>query len=119
VNTCLMKLRARSRQGTVSIDGLLPTFDEQGRHARPVGRWSDGAPCGAGVDDVRAHVRECIEQLPDDYRTVLILRDIEEFDTEQTAGILGMTTTNVKVRLHRARLALRTLLSPLVVAESA
>lgn len=51
-----------------------------------------------------------MEQLPDEYRQVLILRDIEEFDTDKTAEILGLTTANVKVRLHRARVALRTLL---------
>jgi RNA polymerase sigma-70 factor (ECF subfamily) len=55
-------------------------------------------------------VRACIQQLPDNYREVLILRDIEELSTEETAKMLSMTQTAVKVRLHRARQALSTLL---------
>jgi RNA polymerase sigma-70 factor (ECF subfamily) len=48
--------------------------------------------------------------LPDQHRAVLVLRDIEERDTAETAAILRTSTTVVKVRLHRARQALRTLL---------
>ena len=51
-----------------------------------------------------------VEKLPDGYRTVLLLRDIEEFDTEQTASALGLTKAAVKTRLHRARQALHQLL---------
>jgi RNA polymerase sigma-70 factor (ECF subfamily) len=62
--------------------------------------------------EVRAIVRDCADQLPDSYRIVLILRDIEGCDTEETARLLGVTTGVVKTRLHRARQALRTLLDP-------
>jgi RNA polymerase sigma-70 factor (ECF subfamily) len=55
-------------------------------------------------------VREAIQQLPDLYREVLILRDIEEKDTAEAAVLLGTSSNVVKVRLHRARQALRTLL---------
>ncbi len=57
-------------------------------------------------------VRRCIEQLPDSYRIVLVLRDIEEFDTTTVANQLGIEAGAVKTRLHRARQALRTLLDP-------
>ena len=50
--------------------------------------------------------------LPDSYRTVLMLRDLEGLDTRDTAKALGISETNVKVRLHRARQALRGLLDP-------
>ena len=60
----------------------------------------------------KTSVDEAIAQLPDAYRTVLLLRDIEEFDTEQTAEALDLTKAAVKTRLHRARLALRGLLEP-------
>jgi RNA polymerase sigma-70 factor, ECF subfamily len=60
--------------------------------------------------ETRAAVRACIDGLPDNYREVLILRDIEELSTEESARALGMTPTAVKVRLHRARQALSTLL---------
>jgi RNA polymerase sigma-70 factor (ECF subfamily) len=55
-------------------------------------------------------VRRAIEELPPSYRTVLMLRDIEELDTDETASMLGISQNAVKVRLHRARQALRTLL---------
>ena len=57
----------------------------------------------------------CIDRLPDPYREVLLLRDIEQLDTEQTAQQLGIAAGAVKTRLHRARQALRTLLDPLVL----
>jgi RNA polymerase sigma-70 factor (ECF subfamily) len=55
-------------------------------------------------------VRSSIAQLPDAYRQVLLLRDIEELSTDEVARMLGATSTAVKVRLHRARQALSTLL---------
>ena len=55
-------------------------------------------------------VRDAIDRLPEAYRTVLLLRDIEELDTEQTAEALGLSKAAVKTRLHRARQALRQLL---------
>ncbi len=59
-------------------------------------------------------VRRCIDDLPEPYRVVLLLRDIEELNTQETAERLGISEAAVKVRLHRARLALRTLLDPFV-----
>ena len=55
-------------------------------------------------------VRNAIDRLPLNYRSVLLLRDIEELDTERTASLLAVTPNAVKIRLHRARQALRTLL---------
>jgi RNA polymerase sigma-70 factor (ECF subfamily) len=69
-------------------------------------------------DEARTLVRHCIGLLPEDYRTILILRDIEEFDTDQTASILGVNRGTVKTRLHRARQALRTLLQPYMEMET-
>jgi RNA polymerase sigma-70 factor (ECF subfamily) len=61
---------------------------------------------------MRQLVRAAIDRLPDTYRTVLLLRDIEEMSTEETAEILGISTTAAKLRLHRARQALRSQLDP-------
>ena len=58
--------------------------------------------------ETREQVRSLIDQLPTDYRTVLLLRDIEGLDTKETAELLGVTPNAAKIRLHRARLALRT-----------
>ncbi|MEI8132893.1 MAG: sigma-70 family RNA polymerase sigma factor [Leptolinea sp.] len=57
------------------------------------------------------YLEKAIMALPMKYRVVFFLRDIEDQSTEQTAGVLGLTETAVKVRLHRARLALRESLS--------
>jgi RNA polymerase sigma-70 factor (ECF subfamily) len=53
-----------------------------------------------------------IQNLPEGYRNVLLLRDIEGLDTEETARAVGISPNAVKTRLHRARLALRGLLEP-------
>lgn len=110
VNASLMKLRARSRRPEESIEDLLPRFLEDGHHTET---WSD---LGASVDELlerketRARVRAAIDRLPESYRTVLMLRDIEELDTARTAELLGVTTNAVKIKLHRARQALARLL---------
>lgn len=110
VNAALMKLRTARRRPTVPIENLLPTFDDTGHQTR------DSAPWRAGSDGERAEtrdlVRRCIDQLPDPYRVVLLLRDIEGFDTAAVAAQLELTEAGVKTRLHRARQALRTLLDP-------
>jgi RNA polymerase sigma-70 factor (ECF subfamily) len=117
VNVCFMRLRARSRSREVRIDDLLPTFDETGHHSHPVRPWEDDALARLTRAETRARVRACIDRLPAPYREVLVLRDIEELDTEQTAQQLGINPGVVKTRLHRARQALRTLLEPLVLGD--
>ena len=62
--------------------------------------------------ETRALVRACIDQLPDNYRSVLLLRDIEARNTAETARLLELSPNAVKIRLHRARQALRSLLDP-------
>jgi RNA polymerase sigma-70 factor (ECF subfamily) len=117
VNASLAKLRSRSRHPTVSLDELLPAFDESGHHARPVLAWTPPASRRLDQAETRAHVRAAIDRLPESYRTVLLLRDIEGFGTEETAHQLGLSRAAVKTRLHRARQALRTLLEPVFGAE--
>ena len=112
INACLMKLRSRSRRQEISIEGLLPTFDAAGHHAYSVRRWRQPAEEHLQSDENRTLVRRYIDMLPDDYRSVLLLRDIEEFSTEEAAEALNTTPGAVKTRLHRARQALRTLLEP-------
>jgi RNA polymerase sigma-70 factor (ECF subfamily) len=107
VNTALMKIRSQRRRPEDSIDDLLPAFQADGHQATESHEWSDAL---LERKETAAKVRQAIAQLPDQYRVVLMLRDIEERDTLETATALGTTTTVVKVRLHRARQALRTLL---------
>lgn len=110
VNTALMKIRSQRRKPEESIDVLLPAFQEDGHHLEQFSDWTAPADQLLERKETRATVRACIEQLPDNYRAVLVLRDIEELSTKDVAEALSMTPTAVKVRLHRARQALSTLL---------
>ena len=110
VNTALMKLRSRRRRPEESIEDLLPAFQEDGHHVEQFSDWNIPADELLERREAQAAVRACIGRLPDNYRSVLLLRDIEELSTQEVAATLGMTPTAVKVRLHRARQALSTLL---------
>ena len=113
VNAALMKLRSRkSRPNEQSADDLLPKFLEDGHQAAPASEWRNGGLAALEKAETRDLVRRSIDELPESYRIVLLLRDIEEKDTEETAQLLGMTPNAVKTRLHRARQALRALLDP-------
>ena len=112
INAALMKLRSRRRKPEESIDDLLPTFLEDGHRANPGPAWKEPAEVTLQRQETRTLVRECIDRLPETYRMVLLLRDIEELDTEETAQLLNVSPNAVKIRLHRARQALRTLLDP-------
>lgn len=118
INAALMKLRGASRRPEASIEEYLPRFDETGHHADPVAEWRVTPEAAMLSRQTRDRVRAAIEKLPPSYRAVLVLRDIEELSTEETAEVLSLTRTAVKVRLHRARLALRTLLVPVFAHEA-
>lgn len=112
VNAALMKLRRKRRKPEESIEDLLPQFTEDGHRVNPAFEWDGRQDADLERSEDRDFVRQAIESLPDTYRNVLLLRDIEELNTEETAGILGVSENAVKIRLHRARQALRTLLLP-------
>lgn len=107
VNSCLMRLRSRRSKPEELVDPLLPVFDEYGFRAGPTSMVPMGTHALLERAELRERLRQAIEGLSENYRIVVILRDIEEQDTEQTAELLGMTQSAVKVRLHRARLELR------------
>ncbi|MFO0829857.1 MAG: sigma-70 family RNA polymerase sigma factor [Phycisphaerales bacterium] len=109
VNAALMRLRTRRRRNETSIESMLPTFLEDGHRSGTGLAWCETPEELVSQRESRAAIRACIDRLPDDYRTVLLLRDIEEIDTSDVAAILGISPGAVKVRLHRARMALREL----------
>jgi RNA polymerase sigma-70 factor (ECF subfamily) len=98
VNACLLKLRGRKRSRLVPLEGET--------HATSL------PPCGLSQAETRSRVRAGLEQLPDAYRLVIQLRDLEGLSTEETAAQLGTNCGAVKTRLHRARQALKTILEP-------
>ncbi len=117
VNQALAKLRSkRSRQET-PIDDLLPDFDENA--CRIEGPWQHLATPEEVFEqqDRRLVIHAKINDLPESYRVILQLRDIEELTTREVADALGLSESNVKVRLHRARSALKKLLEPLLKGE--
>jgi len=114
VNTALMKLRRRRRKPEESLEPLLPAFQSDGHFVEKFSAWDQSERADAALSriETRQLIRGLIEQLPESFRTVLLLRDIEGLDTEETARLLDTTPNAVKIRLHRARQALRTLLAP-------
>lgn len=112
VNGALMKLRTRRRKPEESIEPLLPAFLADGHYAEKFSAWSERADLALSRAETRELIRRRIDELPESFRTVLLLRDIEGMDTEETARLLEITPNAVKIRLHRARQALRTLLAP-------
>jgi RNA polymerase sigma-70 factor (ECF subfamily) len=111
VNAALMRLRTRRRRREESIEDILPRFDDAGGWAEPPSSWDAEAETRLERAEIRGRVRAAIDRLPENYRAVLVLRDIEDLDTDETAAALGVTENAVKTRLHRARQALRTLLA--------
>ena len=116
VNATLTRLRAARRRQEISIDELAPPLE--GVREEPEWNFSESPEASSAREDVRAAVRACIDRLPDNYRIVLVLRDVEGKDTREVAELLGETEGNVKVRLHRARAALKKLLEPLYRSEA-
>lgn len=119
VNAALMKLRSKRRRPETSIEELLPGFIEDGHMAEPPAPWREGADVLLARGETREWVRNRIDELPESYRTILMLRDIEELDTSEVAELLQISPGAVKTRLHRARQALRTLLDRDLQGESA
>jgi len=113
VNCALMKLRIRERQRREQdVDALLPHFQADGHQDHSSVSWSESAEEILQREQACALVRQCIDQLPEPYRVVLVLRDIEQLPADVVAEQLQITRDNLKVKLHRARQALRTLLDP-------
>ena len=117
INVALMKLRSMKRRDERPIDDLLPEFNEN--QCRIEAPWTHIATPEEIVEDAdtRAWVRARIEELPENYRVVLILRDYEELSTLEVAEQLEISEQAVRVRLHRARSALKKLLEPALRGE--
>ena len=112
VNAALMKLRTKKRKPERSIEDLLPAYKEDGHPQEYFETWHETGEDAASRSEERELVRESIDELPDKYRNVLLLRDIEGLDTDEAARMLELSPGAVKTRLHRARLALRQRLDP-------
>jgi RNA polymerase sigma-70 factor (ECF subfamily) len=108
-NECLMKRRKSvfAPAQELSLDDFLPQRQQDGGRKLEVADWSALPDDQALRAELKEVVHEAIQRLPDIYRAVIMLRDIEELTTEETAEVLDISPEAVKTRLHRARLAVR------------
>lgn len=110
INLARASLRKTKRISALDdhdVDRMQPTFN-RGMFAQTFEKWDPQQI--AEKSERHRIVHEAIDKLPDDYKTVVILRDIEEHSTEDVAKMLNISGGAVRVRLHRARQALRTML---------
>jgi RNA polymerase sigma-70 factor, ECF subfamily len=105
VNEALMKLRKRKTGKIFSLDETLDTGEEM--VAREIAIWEDNPEQRYGQEELRAILQQAIDSLSPLFRTVFVLRDVDELTTEETASALGISVPAVKSRLLRARLQLR------------
>jgi RNA polymerase sigma-70 factor (ECF subfamily) len=105
VNEALMRLRKRKTDRSVPLDEPVDLGEET--VTREIAVWEDNPEQQYSQEEWRRILDEAVEELKPDFRTVFVLRDIEELSTEETAETLGISVPAVKSRLLRARLALR------------
>lgn len=118
INAALKKLKANQRHSSQSIDELLPQFGADEHHTREFTLLESTVEELVNRREIRLLVHRRIQELPEIYRMVVLLRDIEGLSTEETAEILETSVMVIKTRLHRARQALRTLLEPDLKGEA-
>src|SRR3954468_18714817 len=98
VNCALMKLRIRERRRERDVDALLPHFEADGHQDHSSANWPQTAEEILQREQSCALVRQCIDRLPEPYRVVLVLRDIEQLPAEVVAEQLQITRDNLKVK---------------------
>ncbi len=109
-NACFMKRRKSvyAPAQELSLEDLLPAFEGEGeRRKLQIADWSALPDSQVLNSELRGVLQQAISELPELYKSVILLRDVEELSTEETAQILDVGTDVVKTRLHRARLAVR------------
>jgi RNA polymerase sigma-70 factor (ECF subfamily) len=105
VNQALMKLRRRKTDKSVSLDETIDTGEDT--MVREIAAWDEDPEQRFSRDELGGILDTAVESLDPPYRSVFVLRDIDELSTEETADALGLSVPAVKSRLLRARLQLR------------
>jgi RNA polymerase sigma-70 factor (ECF subfamily) len=107
-NAAYQKLRARKAKAhEIAMDDVLPAFDDAGRHFEPMADWSDRVDEQALQGELRRVLGAAIDELPPDYRTALVMHDVEGLSNPDIADALGISLPAVKSRVHRSRLFVR------------
>jgi RNA polymerase sigma-70 factor, ECF subfamily len=113
-NNCLMNRRKRKMDREMtSLDE--PPADEGATRHESIPSWDDTPAEKMMTTELRSHLDSAIHRLPEDYRVVFVLRDIENLTAEETARILKLSIPAVKSRLRRARIFLREQLNDYMV----
>jgi RNA polymerase sigma-70 factor (ECF subfamily) len=112
VNAALNFRRRRAARTAQRLAEPLEDFAANGQHRGPVRRWAAGPEQLALDREAHQWIDAAIAQLPDMYRDVYLLADVEELPNAYIAELLGLSVAAVKSRLHRARLLMRNLLAP-------
>ncbi len=107
LNFSYMRIRKIKRDDHLEIEEHMPRFQRSGMHMHPVVNWPEATDDSVMRKELGRLLRESIDRLPEKYRVVLTLRDVQGLSTEEVAEVTGMTVAAVKSRLHRARLFLR------------
>ena len=105
VNQALMKLRRRKTDKSVSLDETIDTGEDT--ITREIAAWDEDPEQRFSREELGEILDTAVDSLEPPYRSVFVLRDIEELSTEETAEALNLSVTAVKSRLLRARLQLR------------
>jgi RNA polymerase sigma-70 factor (ECF subfamily) len=107
-NAAYQKVRGRrAARNEVSWEDIGPAFDEKGRLQEVALDWSGKLKDPALEGELKAVLCDSIDQLPRDYRTSFLLRDVEGLSNAHIAEALQLNVSTVKSRVHRARLFLR------------
>jgi len=104
-NLCWSKKRKIKNHPVDSLE--TAAFSNDKSTPRQIVDWSNKADDLLLKKELNQVLDQAIQQLPEEYRVVIVLRDIEEYSNEETAKILGLSVAAVKSRLHRARLYVR------------
>ena len=111
-NAAYQKLRTRrAKTREIAIDDVLPAFDSEGLHFEPMDDWTPRVDENAETGELRGVLEKAIDELPADYRTALVMHDVEGMPNPDIAETLGISLPAVKSRVHRSRLFVRKKLS--------
>jgi len=119
VNAALAYRRKRALRETARLPEPLEDFREDGNHRAPVRSWMKEPSQQALDRETHQRIEEAIAGLPEIYRDVYVLGDVEELPNAEIAEILGLSVAAVKSRLHRARLLMRKALAPYFEEQTA
>jgi RNA polymerase sigma-70 factor, ECF subfamily len=107
VNAAFMKLRKKKQRPTLSIEDLAPNVRQVIVDQEAIGTFGMRSDVASMNRELKATLEEAIQRLPEQYRAVFVLRDVNGLSNQEVSEILELSIPAVKSRLHRSRLMLR------------